>query len=274
MLSQVAGLLWASQSQRRNAVSKVKMVVGLVVILFCLLGGVGYAQGELTLEGLAERIEELESLVYVSEIRIYEVIEDTPAYDAGLRSADIILSIDDKTVDSYTTLVDLLAEYEPGDEVTLTISRFNVTSEESEELSYDVVLADHPNEKGRAYLGVNVPNTQTLEGLLRVSRSLDHFDKRLSELESVQYHDGMVLDDEGACRIAKNERLQPTTIAKFLETYPNADLPETALKTVWVLSDSTVVVRHGMRFSALDGAEFVDEYWDGCEFLYSSEWQE
>ena len=35
------------------------MVVGLVVILFCLLGSVGYAQGELTLEGLAERVDTL-----------------------------------------------------------------------------------------------------------------------------------------------------------------------------------------------------------------------
>ena len=268
MLSQVAGLLWASQSQRRNAVSKVKMVVGFVVILFCLLGGVGYAQGELTLEGLAERIEELESLVYVSEIRIRKVIEDTPAYDAGLRSADIILSIDDKTMDSYTTFTGVLDEYEPGDEVTLTISRFNVTSEESEELSYDVVLADHPNEKGRAYLGVNVPNTQTLEGLLRVSRSLDHFDKRLSELESVQYHDGMVLDDEGACRIAQYGRLQASSVAKYLEAFPNTDLPDTTIRGVWVLSDTTLVVRHE---EWLDDY-YIEEYWDGCEFLYSSEW--
>ena len=251
--------------------SKVKMVVSFVVILFCLLGGVGYAQGELTLEGLAERIDKLESLVYVSEIRILKVIEDTPAYDAGLRSADIILSIDDKTMDSYTTFAGVLDEYEPGDEVTLTISRFNVTSEESEELSYDVVLAEHPNEKGHAYLGINVPTTQTLEGLLRVSRALDHFDKRLSKLESMSYHDGIVLDDKGACRIAKNERLQASTIAKFLETYPNADTPDTELKTVWVLSDGIVVVRHGMGW---DGNPFVDEYWDGCEFLYSSEWQE
>lgn len=37
MLSQVAGLLWASQSQRRNAVSKVKKGCWWVFILFCLL---------------------------------------------------------------------------------------------------------------------------------------------------------------------------------------------------------------------------------------------
>ena len=250
--------------------SKVKMVASLVVILFCLLGSVGYAQGELALEGLAERIDELESLVYGSEIRIFEVLEDTPAYDAGLRAADIILSIDDKTMDSYETFGVLLDEYDPGDEVTLTISRLNVSSGESEELSYDVVLAEHPNEKGHAYLGVSMP-TQTLDVQMLFYRALDHFDKRLSKLESVQYHDGIVLDDEGTCRIAKNERLQAVTVAKFLETYPNADLPDTELKTVWVLSDGIVVVRHGMGW---DGNPFVDEYWDGCEFLYSSEWQE
>ena len=263
--------------------SKVKMVAGLVVILFCLLGSVGYAQGELTLEGLAERIDELESLVYLPTTPVYRVIEDTPAYDAGLRSADIILSIDDKTVDSYATFGDLLDEYEPGDEVTLTISRLNVTSEESEELSYDVVLAEHPNEKGHAYLGVRVARTNSQWVEMMMDMMIDTFIEKLpellseslseplSELESMLYHDGMVLDDEGTCRIAKNERLQAATIAKFLETYPNADTPDTELKTVWVLSDGTVVVRHGMGW---DGKPFVDEYWDGCEFLYSSAWQE
>ena len=248
--------------------SKVKMVAGFVVILFCLLGGVGYAQGELTLEGLAERIEELESLVYVSEIRIRKVIEDTPAYDAGLRSADIILSIDDKTMDSYTTFTGVLDEYEPGDEVTLTISRFNVTSEESEELSYDVVLAEHPNEKGHAYLGVNVPKTQTLEGLLRVSRALDHFDKRLSKLESVQYHDGMALDGEITCIITLQGRLQASSAAKYLEAFPDRDLPSVSLKGVWFLSDTTMVV----RLEAIWDDLLIEEYWDGCEFLGSSEW--
>ena len=64
----------------------IKKVIGLVIILSCLLGGVGYAQGELTLEGLAERLglvetrtDELAGRVATLESHLLSTtVEDTP----------------------------------------------------------------------------------------------------------------------------------------------------------------------------------------------------
>ena len=73
---------------RRNAVSKVKMVAGLVVILFCLLGSVGYAQGELTLEGLAERVEALIKRVSISDTRLSKLETRVATLESSLLSAE------------------------------------------------------------------------------------------------------------------------------------------------------------------------------------------
>ena len=68
--------------------SKVKMVVGLVVILFCLLGSVGYAQGELTLEGLAERVEALIKRVSLSDTRLSKLETRVATLESSLLSAE------------------------------------------------------------------------------------------------------------------------------------------------------------------------------------------
>ena len=68
--------------------SKVKMVVGLVVILFCLLGSVGYAQGELTLEGLAERVEVLIKRVSLSDTRLSKLETRVATLESSLLSAE------------------------------------------------------------------------------------------------------------------------------------------------------------------------------------------
>ena len=68
--------------------SKVKMVAGLVVILFCLLGSVGYAQGELTLEGLAERVEALIKRVSISDTRLSKLETRVATLESSLLSAE------------------------------------------------------------------------------------------------------------------------------------------------------------------------------------------
>ena len=57
-------------------------------------------------------------------------------------------------------------------------------------------------------------------------------------------------------------------MAKYLEAFPDRDLPSVLLKGVWVLSDTTTVVRLGAIWDDL----LIEEYWNGCEFLGSSEW--
>jgi S1-C subfamily serine protease len=86
---------------------------------------------------------------------IASVEEDSPASKAGLQPGDVILSVDGQELDAENSLADLIAAYEPGDTVTLTVERPGQDEdEEPQELDVEVELAEHPEEEGVAYLGV------------------------------------------------------------------------------------------------------------------------
>jgi S1-C subfamily serine protease len=79
-----------------------------------------------------------------------EVSEDSPASAAGLQTGDIITAIDGEPVAGARSLQEAVAAREPGDTIALTISRDG----ESQEI--EATLAEHPDEEGRAYLGVTI----------------------------------------------------------------------------------------------------------------------
>ncbi len=56
-------------------------------------------------------------------VLILEVLEDTPAEKAGLQSGDIITKIDGEKIRDAEDLVDLMEDYEEGDEVTVEYIR-------------------------------------------------------------------------------------------------------------------------------------------------------
>lgn len=60
---------------------------------------------------------------------ITEVVEDSPAAEAGLQVDDIVTAVDGDVVDAERTLRDRLLAYEPGDTVTLTVLRGGETLE-------------------------------------------------------------------------------------------------------------------------------------------------
>ncbi|RMF79815.1 MAG: PDZ domain-containing protein [Chloroflexi bacterium] len=66
---------------------------------------------------------------------ITEVLEDTPAAEAGLQVGDVIISVDGDVVDEERTLRDRLFAYEADDVVTLGVLR------DGEQLNIDVTLA-------------------------------------------------------------------------------------------------------------------------------------
>lgn len=92
---------------------------------------------------------------------VMSVIEGEAAEAAGMESGDVILSLDGVELSEEQGLVDLLSERAPGDVVTLEVERGDET------LSMDVTLGEHPDETGRAFLGVATGHTMSidLEGL-------------------------------------------------------------------------------------------------------------
>lgn len=79
---------------------------------------------------------------------IQRVVADSPAEQAGLQVGDIITAVDDKAVSREQSLSDLILAHQPGDQVRLSIVRGG------EELTMQVRLGEHPEETGKAYLGV------------------------------------------------------------------------------------------------------------------------
>ncbi|MEE8390370.1 MAG: PDZ domain-containing protein [Anaerolineae bacterium] len=95
---------------------------------------------------------------------VRHVDEDSPAEAAGLRQGDLITAVDGDPVEGPRDLSDAIAEHAPGDEVALTVSS---RGEDQGEREVEVTLAEHPEEEGKAYLGVQVG------GFIRIHRSKD-----------------------------------------------------------------------------------------------------
>ncbi len=94
---------------------------------------------------------------------VLRVVEDSPADTAGLREGDLITAIGDDPVESSQDLTDAIAERQPGDRVTLTVSSLD----EDEAREVEVTLAEHPEKEDAAYLGVH------LGGFIHIHRSED-----------------------------------------------------------------------------------------------------
>ena len=69
---------------------------------------------------------------------VTEVIEGSPAEDAGLMAGDVITGIDDTTIETYEDLTEALDYYAKGESVKLTVMRAN--NGEYEEQKIDVTL--------------------------------------------------------------------------------------------------------------------------------------
>ncbi len=60
------------------------------------------------------------------EVVIGAIIPGSPADKAGLRSGDRILALDNRPLDSWKQLADLVAQHQPGDKIALKVHRKNI----------------------------------------------------------------------------------------------------------------------------------------------------
>lgn len=92
---------------------------------------------------------EVEVQVASAGAQIVEVIAGSPADEAGLQEGDVIVAVDGADLGAGADLAGLIAKYEPGDRVTL-----QVEGAEGKVREVRVILGDHPDRQGDAYLGV------------------------------------------------------------------------------------------------------------------------
>lgn len=81
-------------------------------------------------------------------VLILEVIPGTAAHEAGLKAGDVLMAIDRTPIDQSHALPDVIAQYRPGDRVTVRFSRAGQTE------SVILTLGRHPEEPDQAYLGI------------------------------------------------------------------------------------------------------------------------
>jgi S1-C subfamily serine protease len=72
-------------------------------------------------------------------VLVQGVGENTPAEESGLLQGDVIIAIDGSQIATIESLIAVLAQYQPGDEITLTLLR------NGQELEINLVLGARPS---------------------------------------------------------------------------------------------------------------------------------
>ncbi|UCG23705.1 MAG: PDZ domain-containing protein [Chloroflexota bacterium] len=85
---------------------------------------------------------------FASSAFVMSVVESSPAAEAGLLPGDAIVEMDGQAIQSRQDLIDAVAESSPGDKASLQVERGEET------LAVEVTLGNHPEDDGRAYLGL------------------------------------------------------------------------------------------------------------------------
>lgn len=71
-------------------------------------------------------------------VYVYEIKKDSPAFNSGLMSGDIILNVGDRIITNMNNFYNVISENEPGDQVTFNIKRTSSTSDK--EIEINVIL--------------------------------------------------------------------------------------------------------------------------------------
>ncbi|MEA3335453.1 MAG: PDZ domain-containing protein [Chloroflexota bacterium] len=100
---------------------------------------------------------------------VAEVVPDGPAAAAGLEAGAIIIALDGEALTPESDLADIIAGHEPGDSVILEIA---AATEDGDTEEITVVLGEHPELDGVAFLGVRY-SAMPMAGFLQNAMPFD-----------------------------------------------------------------------------------------------------
>ncbi len=125
-------------------------------------------------------------------IEVVEVTADSPAEAAGLEMGDRIIALDGRTLGLEDDFAALIAGYEPGDGITLTVLR------DGEEQEIEVTLGEHPDREGSAFLGIRFQHAATQMEQMPFSRETMPFGRSFESRVEQGALVGRVVDDSPA----------------------------------------------------------------------------
>jgi len=117
-------------------------------------------------EGYFISIENLKSQLEINEDALI-VYDDLPAIQAGLKGT--IIEFNDVEIKNYKSFVREIVKYSSGENITIK-TKFNNTI-----YSYNIELAERPDNETKAYLGVSPPSTRGLGALGFIYKGLTAF---------------------------------------------------------------------------------------------------
>ncbi len=99
---------------------------------------------------------------------ITDIMQTSPADQAGLEVGDLILAVDQKQFDNVNDLVEFFSAYQPGEKISLTVQHSDGTVQ-----TLVVELGQDPRDETKAVLGIEIqsilPNMTPEEDLNQVS---------------------------------------------------------------------------------------------------------
>ena len=100
---------------------------------------------------------------------------------------------------------------------------------------------------------------------------------RVSVIES-KLTPNAIVTNKGNCQLALPGRLHATSLLSYLEKYTTESIPDVEIMAVYHLveDEPSGAIAIGFRVSGGDYPvhfRFIYEFWDGCTYLESSEWQ-
>lgn len=93
-----------------------------------------------------------EMMDFMGGAMVGEVVVDGPADRAGIAAGDLIVAVDGEQITEDTSLAELIGNYAPGDEATLTVVRMSQGQMNEEDVI--VVLGANPDDESLGFLGV------------------------------------------------------------------------------------------------------------------------
>ncbi|GEM_PF-256998 len=108
------------------------------------------------------------------DVKQIVVFDDMPAINAGIRLNSAITEVDGKKIETYEDLTKIMPTYSTGEEISVKAKHNGKVS------SYKIILAEDPNQKGRAIMGIG----NNIFGAINIEKRFAFFKEEFTAYES------------------------------------------------------------------------------------------